>query len=247
MSYEFENLRRSIIEGKIALSCDSRLPSAVLYDGKHLIEHRGTHNMLDVVRDKVGWKPNPFEIFREVGQGGEVVDWGFMMLPVLDTDTESIITDLVQDFKPISGGRGKSEVHREIGRRLPRIVMKKNEQGFRVIVPGVASLKINDKNIRFREESGGFDVFENPDAIPETQYNSVGIPLDPTTFFPQELVNSNSYYIKSQLKLIQIPQDALKRKINDVIQEGSYTENRLRSLLNITFSLGKFFESETFV
>lgn len=246
MNYELGSLASTREEGAIVLSNDSRFPNATLYNGTNVVECRGSHDMKSEVRSGVSWMPNPFEIFREVNHAGEVINWGFVMLPDLTPKTEIAIDDLIKNMKVTRGGKRRTEVYREIGRKLPRINMKKNENGIMVIAPGVASLRVKDDNVQFREKSGGFDGPIEFPAVTKPQYFTFNLPLDTASFFPEEINNRNRYFINSKIKLLRGSQEVLKEKINGIIQNGSYTENNLRSLVNISFSLEESYEEGIF-
>lgn len=247
MNYELGGLGSAREEGAIVISSDSQFPNTTLYNGTNLVECKGSHDMSSEVRNGVGWKPNRFEIFREVNREGEVVNWSFVILPHLTPETEVAVADMVNNMNVIPGGKGRIEVLREIGGKLPRIVMEKNGKGIEVVAPGVARLQVNDDNVQFREKSGGFDEPVDSLEIVKPQYISFDLPLDPAGFFPKEINRPGEYFIKSRIKLLRGSQEALGEKIQRVIQNGSYTENRLRSLVNISFSLEEFYEEESFV
>lgn len=246
MNYELGSLAGTQEEGAIVLSNDSRFPNATVYNGTNLVECRGFHDMESEVRNGVGWKPNHFEIFREVDSEGEVVNWGFIMLPTLTPATEIAIAGLAENMNVVQGGKGRIEVFREIGRRLPRIVMNKNEKGVKIIAPGVARLIIKDDNVEFREKTGGYREPVDSLRMPKPQYVSFELPLESASFFPKEIGNPGRYFIKSRVRLLRESQDLLKGKIHDTIQNGSFTEGRLRAMVNIGFSVGKTYEEESF-
>ena len=246
MDFEHGRFAKAIEAGAFVVSNDSRFPSVTLYKGANIIECGGSHDMQAEVRSGVGWKPNNFELLREVNKEGEVVNWEFSMLPILTPSTEETISEVVNNINITPGGNGRIEVAREIGGKLPRIVMHKNDVSTKVIVPSIVRLNINDGNIEFKDNSGGFNEPTETNTRQNPKYVIFQLPIDTNVFFPREVNTPKKYFIKSKVRLLHSSQQSLRKKIDEIIQNGSYSENRLRSIVNIDFALGKTYEEEAF-
>lgn len=231
MSIESNQLEQARDNGSFVIPNESSRPNVTIYKGNTIIECVGSHDMLPVVRSGLGWQPNRFEILREVNPDGLVKAWEFTVMPQVSPETDYEISRMLQNVRPEEGGKGRIEIGREIGNRLPRISMGSKRDGVLIVIPGTGNLRV--------------ETTPNVESEEPTPYVLFELPLESVSFFPAEILDRDAYRISSRVKLLNVSHGVLKKRIAEIIQNGTFTEERMRKIVDLSFQLERRRDEES--
>lgn len=245
MSAEFPDIGLAAQLGEIVVSGDTSGPMVCMVGDGWVLEQRGVVNPIDVIEGGRSPSENSMLLSRCVNQEGEVFAWQCKLRPIMSPQTLSAMRDAVGEA--VSLGYSPMGIMKRFAGNLPTLTIEKNAPT-RISFTGGGSAVISGERVHFTDALGSWeDEFLSGQMDHEgPYYKKIDLPLTAGAFLGPG-ISADEYTLRSRVMMRGKPYDEINGRLSNIIQNGSMTEGRIRSLVNICFELERNNPGEEYI